>query len=162
MKSLQLTIIISLFCFVPQVAWGERAATPQPPTPAHEEAYEEADVFNPIPLENGESSPFNGVLIDEATISELILLRASDTRLRTELEVRQNLWTEQRQIYENALSGLQTQVETLTTSLAGREESWWDRHGSVVIGTIGFVVGAVVTILVAWAVAEAISPNATE
>lgn len=149
-------LIITICCLFPLSVFAEEAETE-----AEEDNYSFSDApqFNPIPLDEGETSPVNGILIDERTGSELSLLRASDRRLRIELNVRQQLWTEQTEIYNDAIDSLQQQVQTLTQELAGREPSWWDQHGSVFIGTIGFVIGAAATILVAWAVAEAVSPD---
>jgi len=154
MKLLQWTTIIGVLILLPTICRAEEDTSTVSASP-----YEEAPQFNPIPLDEGEAAPLDGLLIDERTGMELALLRASDLRLRTELEVRLDLWEEQETIYENALASLQSQVETLTTELAGREPSWWNRYGGVVLGTIGFVVGAAVTILVAWAVAEAVTPD---
>lgn len=156
MKKLQelATILLVLgVLLIPTTVLAEDAS------PVASSTYEDAPRFNPLPLDADEPAPFDGLLIDEHTGYELALLRASDLRLRTELEVRQNLWAEQEEIYDAALASMQRQVETLTEALAGQEPSWWNRYGGVVLGTIGFVVGAVVTILVAWAVAEAVSPD---
>jgi len=150
-------LILSVLTF-PLSAFAEDAETDS----SESESYEDAPQFNPLPLDRGEASPFDGLLIDERTGYELALLRASDLRLRTELEVRQRLWNEQEEIFDNALASLQSQVETLTQELAGREPSWWDRYGGVVLGTIGFVIGAATTILVAWAVAEAVAPDTVQ
>ena len=149
MKHLLTVFFVVGLLLVPLVSFGEDAAP----------NYEDADIFAPLSLDVGVPSPFNGILIDEETSLELMSLRASSTRLTTELEVRLNLWSEQETIYENAITSLQGRVETLLEELAGREPSWWSLYGGVVVGSIGFVLGAAVTILVAWAVAEAVDTS---
>jgi hypothetical protein len=154
MRLASLTIIISLVVF-PSALLAEES-------PIEDSPYEAAETFDPIPLDAGETVPVDGVLIDEAMAADYILGTAAETRLRTELEVRMAGWTRQTAIYETALTELQSQVQTLTESILNQEESWWDRHGGVVLGTIGFIVGAALTVLIAWIVVEAIQPVPAE
>lgn len=120
----------------PRVLFGEQAATS----------------FDPIHLDPNEPSPYDGILVDEGTFTELIVLRSRVNSLSSELDIRLRLSNEQRGIYESSLESLYNQVETLTTELAGRELSWWDRYGGAVLGGLGFLIGATVTVLVTWAV----------
>jgi len=89
----------------------------------------ELDVPPVVPLLQGESAPWNGLLVPEATFVGYLKLDLDLQEAQGLASIRASLLEEQQTIYEGAMR----QVATIS------EESWWDRYAL----TIGIIIGLV-------------------
>jgi len=80
-----------------------------------------------VPLMYGETAPWSGLLVDEATFTGYLTLDLKVQELEGLIQIRTDLAEQQRIIFEEAIQATARPIE----------ESWWDRYAF----TVGLVVG---------------------
>lgn len=97
------------------------------------------------PLAKADPAPADGMLSSEKRFARDSAYRSAYAELAVDLKARQSEWTAQRALYERIIADQNASIDKL-------KPDWWDRNGPYILLGLGFGLGALTTVEIAYAV----------
>lgn len=139
--------------YVPTVAVEkhveDRALPPDPATEALPPGTPPGEWVEPA--EKGQTLTKSGILVSEARAARDALFRIRYPELRRNYEADRLLWQAHRELYE-------ARLRAADEALKKAEPGWWQQHGPAVGMLGGFLVGAVLTVTLTYAIHQTTAP----
>lgn len=152
MRTLSLSLTLLIGCatpsaYVPTVAVErrveDRALPPDPTTESLPPGTPPGEWVEPA--EKGQTLTKSGIIVSESRAARDALFRVRYPELRRNYEADRMLWQAHRELYE-------ARLKAADEALRKAEPGWWQQHGPAVGVLGGFLVGAVLTVTLTYAV----------
>jgi len=99
-------------------------------------------------VSEGPCPDVSGILVSEARAARDAMYRIRYVELRRVFEADRRVWSAHRELYE-------AQIVEYRQELIRLQPGWWDEHKGEILAVVGFVTGAVLTVIVTYAVTQA-------
>lgn len=139
-----MTKLVSLFLAALLVLGSSNVAIAQTTDSTHGSTTPDSGSFQlSVPLLQGRSAPFTGLLISESSAAQCIEDAASVDRLTVDLAARTRELELSSSLRDQFISDQRDRIQQLS------QRSWWDENGNVFMLALGVVLGVAVTALIA-------------